>query len=197
MTKLYISMYIEWVEWFTYLLMGTFSYMDNVQHNSLWASYLLKLGECWKKAISPSFSTYFFISSNSTSSYIPLLSTLLPGHTVVDLLWNLMTDLSWLTGTFLSRNQLRNLSCNIPAWYMVYRAAYRNIDRLVFLYRYIVSIPSENLNHSSLGPSCHSCLDLSKDFSFWTFWQTILGIFWYTGVGSSQPFPREPVYMAV
>ena len=114
MTKLYISMYIEWVEWFTYLLMGTFSYMDNVQHNSLWASYLLKLGECWKKAISPSFSTYFFISSNSTSSYIPLLSTLLPGHTVVDLLWNLMTDLSWLTGTFLSRNQLRNLSCNIP-----------------------------------------------------------------------------------
>ena len=43
------------------------------------------------------------------------------------------------------RNQFRNLSCNITVGFMVYKAAYRNIDRFAFLYRYIVSIPSENL----------------------------------------------------
>ena len=39
-----------------------------------------------------------------------------------------------------------------------------------------------------LRTSSHSSLGLSQDISFETFWHTILGIFWYTGVGSSQPF---------
>jgi len=41
MTELYVSTYIEWVNrntWFTYLLIGTFSYMNNIQRNLLWAS---------------------------------------------------------------------------------------------------------------------------------------------------------------
>ena len=36
MTELYISRYLDWVNhntWFTYLLMSTFSYIDNVQRN--------------------------------------------------------------------------------------------------------------------------------------------------------------------
>ena len=40
-------------------------------------------------------------------------------------------------------------------------------------------------------PSCNSCLCLSQDCSFGTFWQTILRIFWHTSVGSSQPFPWD------
>ncbi len=50
-----------------------------------------------------------------------------------------MTDISWFTVTFLSRNQYRNLSCNIMAGFILYRAAHRNI-----VYRYLVSIHSEN-----------------------------------------------------
>ena len=41
---IYISMYIEWVNlntWFTYLLMSTFSYMDNVQRIYYGPLYLL------------------------------------------------------------------------------------------------------------------------------------------------------------
>ena len=51
-----------------------------------------------------------------------------------------------ITEAFLSRNQFRNLSYNILAGFMVYRASYRNIDRFAFLYGYIVRIPSENLS---------------------------------------------------
>ena len=44
MKELYISMYIEWVNrntWFTYLLMSTFSYMDNVQRIYLYICYMV------------------------------------------------------------------------------------------------------------------------------------------------------------
>ena len=47
LTELYIYIhlcYIEWVNWntwFTYLIMGTFSCMNNVQRHFLWALYLL------------------------------------------------------------------------------------------------------------------------------------------------------------
>ena len=68
--------------------------------------------------------------------------------------------------------------CRIPAGFlMYYRAAYKNIDRLAFLSRYIVSIPSKNLTPLSS--------------------RLILGIFWYTGVDSSQTFLWEPVYGSV
>ena len=42
MTVLYIFKYIEWVNrnaWFTYLLMGTFSYMENIQCYLLWSIF--------------------------------------------------------------------------------------------------------------------------------------------------------------
>ena len=47
LTELYIYIhlcYIEWVNWntwFTYLIMGTFSCINNVQRHFLWALYLL------------------------------------------------------------------------------------------------------------------------------------------------------------
>ena len=59
-----------------------------------------------------------------------------PGDTVVRLIWNLMTDLSWFSvaflsrnKSFLSRNQFRNLFWNIPQGFTGYRAAYRKINR--------------------------------------------------------------------
>jgi hypothetical protein len=44
----------------------------------------------------------------STFGFYFNLSTLLPGYTIVNLIWNLMTDLSWFAVAFLSGNQLRN-----------------------------------------------------------------------------------------
>ena len=49
MTELYISKYIEWFNhntWFTYLLIGTFTFMDNVQCNLLWASIFAACINC-------------------------------------------------------------------------------------------------------------------------------------------------------
>ena len=69
-------------------------------------------------------------------------------HIVIDLLLNLTIDLSWFTAAFLSKNLFRNLSLNITAEFIGYRAAwaaYRNVARVAFLYRDICSTPSENL----------------------------------------------------
>jgi len=60
-------------------------------------------------------------------------STLLPGYSVVDLFCSLMTNLSCLTVTFLSRNQFINLFRDIMAGFTVYRAANRNIDGVVVM----------------------------------------------------------------
>ena len=85
---------------------------------------------------------------------------------VIDLIWNLMTDFSWFTVVLLRSGTSRQSSW-CTGWHTW------TLTELQSVY--------------SLRTSFLFCLGLSQYFSFWTFCHTLLGIFWYTWRGSSQP----------
>ena len=137
-------------------------------------------------------------------------------HIVIDLLLNLTIDLSWFTAAFLSKNLFRNLSLNITAEFIGYRAGcmsciQERCQSCILIQRYmqytlwepqvtlllahhVILVPIFFFGtfwHTFLGIFWHTFLGIFWHTFLGIFWHTFLGIFWYTCGGASQPFPWE------
>ena len=118
--------------------------LTNIESRACYNIWYKWGGECCKRVLINRviYPLFFYILLHFQQLYIFIysflgfccnFSTLLPGYSVVDLFCSLMTNLSCLTVTFLSRNQFINLFRDIMAGFTVYRAANRNIDGVVVM----------------------------------------------------------------